>query len=52
MTSFSVIIIGQGYIHSTDQLGGRVHGHVKLAIMSSKVSPENKARVSPCFQVD
>ena len=28
--------------HSTDQPGGRVHGQVKLAIMSSKVSPENK----------
>jgi hypothetical protein len=29
--------------HSTDQPGGRVHGQVKLATMSSKVSPENKA---------
>jgi hypothetical protein len=29
--------------HSTDQLEGRVHGQFKLAIMSSKVSPENKA---------
>jgi hypothetical protein len=28
--------------HSTDQLEGRVHGQVKLAIMSSKVLPENK----------
>jgi hypothetical protein len=29
--------------HSTDQLEERVHGQVKLATMSSKVSPENKA---------
>jgi hypothetical protein len=29
--------------HSTDQTEGRVHGQVKLATMSSKVSPENKA---------
>jgi RecA/RadA recombinase len=29
--------------HSTDQQRGRVHGQVKLATMSSKVSPENKA---------
>jgi hypothetical protein len=29
--------------HSTDQPGGRVHGQVKLAIITSKVSPENKA---------
>jgi hypothetical protein len=29
--------------HSTDQLEGRVHGQVKLATISSKVSPENKA---------
>ena len=28
--------------HSTDQPGGRVRGQVKLAIMSSKVSTENK----------
>ena len=28
--------------HSTDQPGGRAHGQVKLAIMSSKVSPETK----------
>ena len=28
--------------HSTDQPGGKVHGQVKLAIMSSKVSPETK----------
>jgi hypothetical protein len=29
--------------HSTNQPGRRVHGQVKLATMSSKVSPENKA---------
>jgi hypothetical protein len=29
--------------HSTDQPEGRVHGQVKLATMSSKVSPKNKA---------
>jgi hypothetical protein len=29
--------------HFTDQLEGRVHGQVKLATISSKVSPENKA---------
>ena len=29
--------------HSTDQPGGREHGLVKPAIISSKVSPENKA---------
>jgi hypothetical protein len=29
--------------HSTDQPGGRVHGQGKLATISSKVSPENKA---------
>jgi hypothetical protein len=29
--------------HSTDQPEGRVHGQVRLATMSSKVSPENKA---------
>jgi hypothetical protein len=28
--------------HSTDQARGRVHGQVKLATISSKVSPENK----------
>jgi hypothetical protein len=28
---------------STDQSEGRVHGQLKLATMSSKVSPENKA---------
>jgi len=28
--------------HSTDQPGGRVQGQVKLAIISSKVSPETK----------
>jgi hypothetical protein len=34
--------------YSTDQPGGRVHGQVKLATISSKVSPENKpqARLS------
>jgi hypothetical protein len=29
--------------HSTNQLGERVHSEVKLATMSPKVSPENKA---------
>jgi hypothetical protein len=43
MTSFIVIIIGRGLSHSTDQPEGRVHGQVKLATISSKVSPENKA---------
>ena len=37
-----------GASHSTDQPGGRVQGQVKLAIISSKVSPENEpqARLS------
>ena len=29
--------------HSTDQPGGKVHGQVRLAIMSSKLVPENSA---------
>jgi hypothetical protein len=29
--------------HSTDQPEGSVHGQIKLATMSSKISPENKA---------
>jgi hypothetical protein len=31
--------------HSTDQPAGRVYGHVKLATMSSEVSPKNKATI-------
>ena len=29
--------------HSTDQLGGKEHGQVKPAVISSKASPENNA---------
>jgi hypothetical protein len=43
MILFSVIIVGRGRIPSTDQSEGRVHGHVKLVAMSSKVWPQNKA---------
>ena len=42
MTSIR-IIIGRRHILLTDQPGGREHGQVKLAIMSSKLSPENRA---------
>ena len=33
----------EGPSHSTDQLGGKTQGQVKLAIISSKLSPENNA---------
>jgi hypothetical protein len=36
------LLAGDGS-HSTDQPGGRVHGQVKLATVSSNVSPKNKA---------
>ena len=29
--------------HSTDQPGGKVHGQVRLEIMSSKLVPENSS---------
>ena len=35
--------LAEGPSHTTDQPGGREHGLVKPAIISSKVSPENKA---------
>ena len=33
----------EGLSHSTDQPGGRVQGQVRLAIISSKLVPENSA---------
>ena len=33
----------EGPSHSTDQPGGRVHDQVRLAIISSKLVPENSA---------
>ena len=35
--------LAEGPSHSTDQPGGKVHGQVRLAIMSSKLVPENSA---------
>ena len=35
--------LAEGPSHTTHQPGGREHGLVKPAIISSKVSPENKA---------
>jgi hypothetical protein len=43
MKSFSLSSLAGDASHSTDQPGGRVYGQVKLATMSSNVSPENKA---------
>ena len=42
MTSVVVIMIGRVVSHTTNQPGGRVHGQVKLATMSSNASPEIK----------
>ena len=33
----------EGPSHSTDQPGGKVHGQVRLAIISLKLVPENSA---------
>ena len=33
----------EGTSHSIDKPGGRVHGQVRLAIISSKLVPENSA---------
>jgi hypothetical protein len=37
------LLAGDGS-HSTDQPGGKVQSHVKLAIISSKDTPENKSQ--------
>ena len=38
-----VSALAEGPSHSTDQPRGKVHGQVKLAIISSKLVPENSA---------
>jgi hypothetical protein len=43
MTSLTLSSLAGDGSHSTEQPGGRVHGKVKLATISSKVLPENKA---------
>ena len=37
----------EGPSHSTDQPGGKIHAQVRLAIISSKLVPENSATNKP-----